>query len=765
MLKSVPNLNLVIPGHTILDIIGHGGMSTVYLARQESLQRKVAVKVIRTGVLSDELMINRFVNEAKTIARLDHPNIISIYEVNQLESGIAYYTMPYLPHGDLSQLTSFGGQQLIKLLLQICNGLSFAHNHGVVHRDLKPENLLFDRFGNVIIADFGIALQLNDKRMTKDNDVMGSSHYMSPEQVQRKNVDSRSDIYAVGSILYEKLTGESLFEEGDDLSVLMSQVNQPVPILPEGLNSWQHIIDKCLAKNPDHRYQNTEELAKALRELNNSPEKITINNTPKKWHQKKWFSFSVLFTLICAIAFSSFSLYQSKKAQQELIDKWSHTAATATQEVMQKTASPQQEPDILKPEEPIKTNTNIKPAINLVEMQTPVLTETQLKQQKILNLLIDAQKDLQRLRLTQPPNDNASSKFTQVLKIAPKNQQAIDGMNQIASSYIQLIQEARDKNNQKNLIEFSQILHRFIESNQPIINSADFDQIMQEILSGVKTAVQNDVLSHKAKPETYELIAFAAKLPIDSIALAGFSRQLDEIPTLGQKFSDHNAHDTIYITPEFSKLLLNFFAVTTTEITVADYQQFAEEKQIEETKCQHLSRYKVFGKNTWKKPPMQQSPTHPVVCVTAKNAQQYAEWISQKSGVKYRLPSKQEWLYLNQITEQNPGCNSGNIAGKETSQINKLETERFDCTDSATYTSSVGAQKADKLGIYDLHGNVSEWVLNCSTDLNNCKDYTAIGTSWLSGKNVIPTQTLDNIQSNQAYSNIGFRLIREFYTD
>ena len=752
MLKSVPNLDLVIPGHTILDKIGEGGMSTVYLARQESLQRKVAVKVIRTRNLSDERVLDRFVNEAKTIARLDHPNIISIYEVNQLDSGIAYYTMPYLPHGDLSQLMSFDTRQLVNLFIQICNGLSFAHDHGVVHRDLKPENLLFDDFGNIIIADFGIALSTHDKRRTLESDILGSSHYMSPEQVQRRSVDLRSDIYAVGSILYEKLTGETLFEEGDDLSVLISQVNQPVPILPEGLNNWQRIIDTCLAKDPNNRYQNADELASALLEIEQGGQSFVIKSkSQKSWYQKPWFSWTIKTVLLAAVGFSGYSLYKINQSNQAYVERIIQPTPAIVIAPVEQSVPKVPENELLQ--------------ANPLEMEMPVITAEEMVDQQILNLIIDANKDLKSLRLTRPLNDNAASKFRQVLALKPDNAQAINGLNQIAGSYLELINQAWDENNRENLIKFTESLREFNQQNPGVVDATPFNERMDTMMQLITQSVTADVNARKVSSESRDLIALGQQLSLDSIALAGFTSQLDSVPRVGQLFTDPKGHDSIYITPDLIRNSgLSFFNVSVTEVKVSDYTRYAETESAPEHNCFHMGKQRRFSKRSWKKPPIEQQSSHPVVCITAQDAQGYANWISEQSGQNYRLPTKQEWLYLQQVSNSENRCGQHNVAGAETESLKKLKTERLSCNDQHVYTASAGILPADKYGVHDLNGNVSEWVLNCQSQTDNCQEFVAMGSSWISGAGTNPTQPLD-ISPDQGYSHIGFRLVREIYPD
>ena len=264
MLKTINDINFKIPGLRLISKIGEGGMSVVYLAEQISLKREVAVKVMRLEVADNDLDVQRFKHEAKIIAHLDHPNIINIYNIGQTSTGEVFFTMPYLNHGDLSTYLIEDEKQFIELLKSVCDGLSFAHDHGVVHRDIKPENLLFDKFGSIRIADFGIAISQDGGRMTKEHQIVGSAQYMSPEQARSLKVDLRTDIYSLGIVIYERLTGKVPFDGDESISILVNHVSTPPEPLPPKMRHWQKVIDKCLAKDPGDRFQSMVELKIAL---------------------------------------------------------------------------------------------------------------------------------------------------------------------------------------------------------------------------------------------------------------------------------------------------------------------------------------------------------------------------------------------------------------------------------------------------------------------------------------------------------------------
>ena len=241
-------------------------MATVYLAIQESLSRPVAVKVLASERAPSDELVRRFEHEARTIALLDHPNIVGIFDVGRTSSGDIYYTMPYLPNGDLSARNLRDRpDRVLEVMRALAEALGCAHDQGIVHRDVKPENVLFDKLDRPLLTDFGIALSgSHQPRVTREGATIGSSGYMSPEQARGQPLDGRSDFYSLGVVCYELLTGEMPFQGADALSVALAHIEKPVPRLPVTRRIWQPLIDKALAKHPDARFQSAEELLAAI---------------------------------------------------------------------------------------------------------------------------------------------------------------------------------------------------------------------------------------------------------------------------------------------------------------------------------------------------------------------------------------------------------------------------------------------------------------------------------------------------------------------
>lgn len=246
-----------VPGYLIKREIGKGGMATVYLAVQVSLDREVALKVMQPTLANDPNFSRRFLQEARTLASLSHPHIVAVYDVGATESQLHYFSMQHLRGGDFAHRIQAGVQEaeVLRVLRAMARALGFAHQRGFVHRDVSPPNILFDASDNPILTDFGIARAVSRAaHVTSSGVSVGTSYYMSPEQARGGDVDARSDIYSLGCVAYEALTGKPPFEGEDGFAIAYAHVFEPVPHLPDKLAHWQPLIDRALAKDPRERF-------------------------------------------------------------------------------------------------------------------------------------------------------------------------------------------------------------------------------------------------------------------------------------------------------------------------------------------------------------------------------------------------------------------------------------------------------------------------------------------------------------------------------
>ena len=262
------------PQLEILRVVGRGGMGVIYQARQTSLDRDVAIKVIDRTISSDKTFLDRFDREAKALARLSHPNIVAVYDYGRTSDGLAYLLMEYV-HGlnlrEALQSMSIDATYALEIMDAVAQALEFAHSKGVVHRDIKPENVLLSDDGRIKLADFGIA-KINDaalpeRKITATNQVLGTAHYLAPEQLTDRNeVDHRVDIYALGVILYELLTGNLPVGNFEPASRVNVQVS----------NAVDTVLLRALQQRPTARYQSVEEFRQALQSCNTGPVATTF---------------------------------------------------------------------------------------------------------------------------------------------------------------------------------------------------------------------------------------------------------------------------------------------------------------------------------------------------------------------------------------------------------------------------------------------------------------------------------------------------------
>lgn len=252
-------------------LLGKGGMSTVYLAYQPSMDRVVAVKVLPREFLHDDQFLNRFRREVRTIAGLEHLHILPVYDVGE-DQGVPYYVMRYLAGGTLGDLIDSrlpDMRTVLRIAGQIAGALDYAHERGIIHRDIKPSNVLLDGSGNAYLADFGIARIQESASITTGAHVMGTPDYVAPEMVRKgETITPSVDIYALGALVYEMLTGDPPYAAADATGVMMAHVMAPIPSVrdfdPNFSPALDAVLQRCLAKQPDERYSTASEFVRGL---------------------------------------------------------------------------------------------------------------------------------------------------------------------------------------------------------------------------------------------------------------------------------------------------------------------------------------------------------------------------------------------------------------------------------------------------------------------------------------------------------------------
>ncbi len=699
---------ITIPGYQIKHQIGSGGMSVVYLAEQLSLHREVALKVMRPVVTDESHSIQRFEHEARTIAQLYHPNIMSIYDVGHLDDGTLFYAMPYLTHGDLSVVLWRDDEHIKSVFMAICDGLALAHEHGVIHRDMKPENILFDSFDHPQIADFGIAISDQHKRWTKDNSIVGSLSYMSPEQAQSQAVDARSDIYALGAMLYEVVTGSPVFKEKEELALMMAHVSKVPDTLPHNKGHWQAVISGCLAKQSKQRFQTAHELKAAINAVN--CDHIATQSRPKIDHNYGKIGIAAVVAL-----FFIFWLWPNNDDQPSQTETTNNTQFIST------------------------GNTAEVPA-----KESHYIELTQVDQNHALPQLID--------RLEAGWQIDVASGLLEPLFFHLETQP--EHSLTVAKTYIDKIRNSslndlKDSNFSQTL-KWQQLLNK-TQTTFKVLAQPELSNHILTSQDDIASALNEKYLTHKSiEPDMQQ----------NMLALWPDLNTIKETTASNEPQPQHPNDLPTVVLSHHPKL-----ALTTTEVTVGQFRPFANATAMESVRCKNLTTSSLrFSSKTWSNPGFPQKNNHPVVCITWQQATDFAHWLSNQTGHTYRLPKANEWMMGKSTTAAK--CGQHNVAGQETEHL-KIKYDRHTCQDRHVQTAPVKSYSAAN-PIFGMQGNVREWLQGCKkknkiqsffSNSNECDSHPTIGQSWLSDQQDAGDVNYD--KSGQAWAHIGFRLVRE----
>jgi serine/threonine protein kinase len=452
--------DLQIPGYKIIRPIAEGGMASVYLAIQESLQRQVALKLLRQ--FDNPVHASRFRNEGLIIASLNHRNVITIHDIGMI--GERYYlAMEYLEDGDLEKRIrmDMGPGAALELVATLGNCLDFLHRQDIIHRDIKPANILFRKDGTPVLTDFGIAKQLDhDMRLTLDRTALGSPHYLSPEQAECKPVDGRSDIYGLGIIFYEMLTGKKPFQGDSPIEVILAHLTAPVPSLPGDLSAYQELLDRMIAKAPDARYRTAGEMVAAVGELKKHRERnipsmtlasvirrvrnrLVLSNVRKLAHK-----LNLAIGAVWKPSLSRRLLHVWRKIKRKPVENPPPHARLRRVAVVMPVVllvSLAMGGFILKPAEKItKQHVMPKPSVQVTAQPVVLRLSDDAAIRRENNLRL-AQQALDKYRLTTPEGNNAWYYYRRVLEEDPNNSEALTGKKRIADRYADLAVRAFDQ--------------------------------------------------------------------------------------------------------------------------------------------------------------------------------------------------------------------------------------------------------------------------------------------------------------------------------
>ena len=432
---------LEIPGYRLHKRLGKGGMAEVYLATQLSLDREVAVKVLlRT---EDAAFTERFIQEGHIVASLRHPAIITIHDIGQIADGRHYLAMEYLGGGDLAQHRGivFSPARALDIIRQLAGGLAVVHDGGLVHRDVKPANILFRDDGSVVLTDFGVAKAVElDNELTHFGIAVGSPAYSSPEQAQCQPLDARSDIYSLGVILAEMLTGTNPFRASSYPQTVLNHVQMPLPQLPPALAGYQPLLDRMLAKLPDERFASCRELLAAIDTLT-EPDMdqtriapaVIIEAKPSRRRRRsgrglgRWAAISAaVVATVAVLGFGGYQWWQYSRISDFLGRAESRLA------VGQLTAPAFDNADYY-----------FRQALRL-DADNPEALDglRRVLDARIAEALELAAQRLASDQLLEPAEDSAVHYYQQVLGWLPEHQAAREGLTRVSERYVQLAESA-----------------------------------------------------------------------------------------------------------------------------------------------------------------------------------------------------------------------------------------------------------------------------------------------------------------------------------
>jgi len=820
-----------IPGYLIKREIGAGGMATVHLAVQTSLEREVALKVMNPAMVSDPTFSRRFMQEARTLASLAHPNIVAVYDVGITDEKLHYFSMQHLPHGDFLHRIreGIGEREVLRIIAGVGRALGYAHQRGFVHRDVAPGNVLFDVNGSPVLTDFGIARAVSKtSRITNAGVSVGTSHYMSPEQARGGDVDGRSDLYSLGAVTFEALTGHAPYEGDDGFAIAYAHVFEPIPRLPQHLQHWQPLIDRAMAKDPAQRYQNADEFLAALAEVEQTlapasdatqvlsvaalqqatlnmgaptqamprpavTEATRVMSTPAaqgdigrelqqlreqakaapaalvpppaptsaaSGARRAGIGFAVV-GILAALALIGYGVWRGR-APEPLPPLPPGPAAVSP--------SPSQ-PDAVAvtTEDPAASEvapTEADPsALELLGIAEPTLDEQ--LQQAIATTVVDPVAELLRLarndvagkRLTLPPGRNATDRYRLVLKLDRDNASARTGLVDTAKALMVVADEQ---------FKAGKFDDYFTTAARAIEIAAEHDRegtVRKSVEARRKQLVDAALKEGDAAFERWDGKAAAAAYqralhfdPKNSAALRGV-KQAASVGQPGFVFADKMGGGNgpeLMIQRVGGKRL----AVARSETTVGEFSKFwsggGSKALAARPSCRDReSIFRSSKTRTWQSPGFAQQASHPVVCVAWRDVEAYAAWLSKQTGKRYRAMTAAEWTTLAAQTADARQCRA-NVADQRYNAEHR-ERDALACDDGYLGTAPVRHYDAPG-GLYDMAGNVREWVSDCGS---SCSSRVAMGSAWLSTSDKLDPKQRDSFDADTGFNTIGFRVVRD----
>ncbi|WP_111640806.1 bifunctional serine/threonine-protein kinase/formylglycine-generating enzyme family protein [Marinimicrobium alkaliphilum] len=788
-----------IPGYRIIRKVAQGGMSTVYLAIQLSVGREVALKVMSPVLNRDPVFSERFQREANIVGQLSHPNIVSIYDIGCHEN-LNYIAMDYLPGGSAhdKMVEGLSPPDVLRIIREVAAALDHAHDKGYIHRDIKPENILFREDGSAVVTDFGVAKAISSaSRMTNAGSVVGTPHYMSPEQTRGKTLDGRADIYSLGVVFYEMLTGSVPFHADDAVAIAIKHLTAPIPKLPPHYGRYQKLLNQLLAKDPHKRFQRGRQVVAAIDDLlgKSLPGMATPTGDPTQ------VQILSLFKALLSASYIAIRIQLGKASQAvwQWLSAWRWTPQRGiyrrplvnVTEITGRAVTGEQWPTLVATRvqtaahfRPMRPRSLRLPARLLVSvlilgavwsaLSLAIFQDRLPGQGELPTTLIQAGNStgalIQRLTRRTPTESEAPwvPQAPIVELTAPEDDLDVSVETFDVTAQAETAAEPDE--------ESVPLPPRFPLTVNPQPENARI-RILNirppyypgiELLPG-RYHIEVSHAGYDTHTRWVELTREPLELSVDlrrtprpgttffnALDSGGQGPEMVIIPA-GQ-FTMGSARTT-HTSPEREVRFEEPFAISQYEITFADYARFAEDTE-----------RGLPSDNRWG------HGSRPVINVSWSDASAYAAWLAERTGRRYRLATEAEWEYAARA-----GTQTLFWWGDDAEDARGRANCRRGCdSDHAGFFASrsapVGSYPPNPFGVYDTAGNLGEWVQDCYRDhfLNAPRDGSAVneeacshrvvrGGGLNSGTDALMSHVRRGESVDNARSNIGFRVVVELY--
>lgn len=762
---------MAIPGYKILRKIGDGGMSSVYLAIQLSVGREVALKVLAPELRTDPEQGKKFFREANTCGTLSHPNIISLYDVGN-EGQFYYIAMDYLPGpscADKIRQKKLPADDALRIMSDIARALDYIHQNKVVHCDIKPDNILFRHDGSAVLTDFGIAKKLENKTTAVSKIISGTPYYMSPEQFQAKPLDGRSDIYSLGIVFYEMLTGTVPFKGKEAVHVALKHISGEVPELPNELSQFRTFLLKMLAKKPQVRFQSASELANAIDRIRLSNDQEKSGWLPSESSRLPKLSINETFLAVLAV-------YQRnlRIRVKEFSKSFKYLRFSLRHGIVFIKRIPLLKPDLSQLTEE-QTQEHLATVSKTTQLQVDIKDALE---QKRAYTIVHA--SILWLALLVLP-------FALPLALFPESQYArftqgkfnqLLSFNNSSNTAYDMPYSQSTRYDDKHLVEgydidinpLKQGKHK--KSHSLTINTIPVDARISII--NIAPRYRHGI---KLPPGRYKLRLYrSGYIPIttwfemtsedtvinftldkikpvfqrgdifsDPLKILGTGPKVVVLPIKTARLGDIQNDNIPGAKPAYAYRPGYAFAMSIYEVTLAEFDRFTQDVHAPTINPQVIDRHDT-----------------PVTNISWDQATSYTRWLSNQTHEVYRLPTSTEWEYAARAGTSSLYSWQGKQARDKANCDSGCNSEWAGFFGGKI--APIGYYQANAWGLYDTSGNAAEWVSDCAqfNDNNTCVARIIKGGSFNSEEKTISPAAIEHRASHTSAKDIGFRVLREF---